>query len=71
VRIANDILIISVLIAIDLDNQLCLEAAEVRNIRADRDLAAEVRALCRHTMAQVPPQLLFGLGLAVAQDASA
>jgi hypothetical protein len=55
VRIPNDILIISMLVAVDFDNQLCFEAAEVRHIRPDRDLAAEVSALDWNAMAQVPP----------------
>jgi hypothetical protein len=71
VRIPNDILIISMLIAIDFNNQLRFEAAEVRHIGADRYLATEMRALNRNTVAQVPPQFLFGLCLAMAQNASA
>jgi hypothetical protein len=59
------------LIAIDLDDQLCLEAAEVRHIGTDRDLAAEVRALDRNAMAQVPPQFLFGLCLPMTQNTRA
>ena len=58
------------LIAVDFDNQLRFEAAEVRHIGADRDLTTEVRAVDRHAMAQVQPQFLFGLCLPTTQNAS-
>jgi hypothetical protein len=57
------------LVAVDLDDQLRAQAAEIGDKTADRNLSAEVRALERKPMANVPPELLLGLGLRSAQRA--
>jgi hypothetical protein len=41
-RVTCDVRIKTVLTAIDLDDQLCLQAAEIGDVWTDRDLAAEV-----------------------------
>jgi hypothetical protein len=55
------------LVAVDFDDQLCLQTTEIDDVRADRDLAAKVRPVRWKTVAQVPPELLFGFGGAMTQ----
>jgi hypothetical protein len=54
--IAKNVPIEPVLVSIDLDDQLRLQAAEVSDVRSNRHLAAEVRAIGRKPMPQVPPE---------------
>ena len=53
--IPRDIRIKAVLVAIDLDDQLRAETAEVGDVGSDRNLPAEVRTLERKALAQMPP----------------
>jgi hypothetical protein len=50
-----------VLAAIDFNDHLGFVAGKVRDIAADLNLSAKMRARFREPVAQVPPQSLFGV----------
>ena len=51
-----------VLLAVDFDDELSGEAAEIRNIWPDRDLPPEMCSFERQPMPEMPPQPLLWLG---------
>ncbi|MDQ0468420.1 hypothetical protein QO011_001420 [Labrys wisconsinensis] len=51
----------TVLLAVDLDDQLCLQGYEVNDIRPDRGLPAKVPDRRRQVVPQRPPKPLLGL----------
>jgi hypothetical protein len=59
--IANCTGFISMLISINLDDQLRWETAEVRYVWADRNLTSKMTDGERETLAQMPPEFLFWL----------
>jgi hypothetical protein len=56
------------LVAVDLDDELRLQAAEVGDKITDRHLPAKVRVLDGKAMAQMPPESFLRLGLGAAQS---
>jgi hypothetical protein len=60
--IANDDLVMSMLVAVDFDHKAGAQAAEVDDIAANIDLTAKMGALQGEMLAQVPPQAPFRLG---------
>src|SRR6185295_16571511 len=59
--------IISVLIAIDLDDQFRLQATEVRHVRSNRHLSTKMSSIDRKPVPQVPPEFSLWFGLAMPQ----
>jgi hypothetical protein len=52
----------AVLLTVDLDDEPGRQAAEIRHVGAEGDLPAEMRAVHRQAVAQVPPEPLLRLG---------
>ena len=65
--VIGDLGIKAVLITVHLDDQSCSKAAEVRDVRSNHNLSAEMRALDRQAMSQMPPEPSLGLGHAPPQ----
>jgi hypothetical protein len=61
---------VEVLGAVQLDYQPCLRAGEVRDEVSDRELSAEAE-IRKASGSKTRPEFLFGIGLVVAQLASA